>query len=1032
MKPRILTLQAFGPFAGRQDIDFTALPADALFLIHGPTGAGKTAILDGLCYALYGVTSGDERSAREMRSHHAAEGCETLVEFEFTLGRRRFRVNRAPEQERPAQRAGRDGQRGTVTVPARAELAEWRAAAWHPLAAKTTEVSDRIVALLGFEANQFRQVILLPQGRFRDFLAADSRDRERILEALFATERYKGLQERLQGSARQLETLAREGHARRAALLAQAELADADALNRRLQESRAVLVQLAADGARLQAQEQACQQALAAGEALAARFREQAAARADLERRLAADCALMPQRQRRQRARQARDLAPLHRLAQEARTQAAELAARLATTGAAAARAQQAALTAATDLGKEEQRQPERQAAAQEVARLEGLQDAVSRLAASASALTQAQAAAATVATEHATLHTRVQDLTNRRNGLATEIAALLPVAGRNEALGLQLQQVEAQQQALAAAATAAAELKRRSAAAAQSATAFAQAEAAWRQADQNHRDLEQAWRHGQAGALARQLVAGQPCPVCGSTNHPEPATDAAAVPGDAELDQAQAGVKAAEARREQARQAWQALQQAQAAQAATVQACSETLAHCGNPQGDPVAGQYRGLQAALADATRATIRLAAARDELAALEGQLAAQGPALERARQAAEEAKVRVAAAGILEQERSAAVPTELRAPAALAHALAAQARRLEQLDGQLQGARRRAQEAATAHAVAMATAEAAMAQATAAETARDKATAALVDALGPAGFADEADLVAATLDGASLGALEQALQDHDLALAAARERLLRADAGVGSAAAPDVAALQEELRRVRAGVDHHRDARTQRQRLLESDTRTAQMLAELGQELARIEQRFGVLGHLAEIANGHNSRRLTFQRYVLAALLDDVLRQASLRLRAMSRGRYTLRRREDVGDGRRAGGLDLEVCDDFTGRPRPAGTLSGGEGFMAALALALGLSDVVQGYAGGIQLDTLFIDEGFGSLDPESLDMALQTLIDLRQQGRLVGIISHVEELKRQIDLGIEVTLSATGSRVRVGPTLAPTAGGGTAA
>ncbi|MDD2408175.1 MAG: SMC family ATPase, partial [Tepidiphilus sp.] len=176
---------------------------------------------------------------------------------------------------------------------------------------------------------------------------------------------------------------------------------------------------------------------------------------------------------------------------------------------------------------------------------------------------------------------------------------------------------------------------------------------------------------------------------------------------------------------------------------------------------------------------------------------------------------------------------------------------------------------------------------------------------------------------------------------------------------------------------------------------------------------------VMGHLAGIANGDNGKKLTFQRFVLAALLDDVLRQASLRLRTMSRGRYSLQRREDVADARRASGLDLEVFDEYTGRSRPASTLSGGESFMAALSLALGLSDVVQAYAGGIQLDTLFIDEGFGSLDPESLDMAMKALGELRQKGRMIGIISHVDELKRQIDVGIEVIRGRSGSHVQVG-------------
>jgi exonuclease SbcC len=197
-----------------------------------------------------------------------------------------------------------------------------------------------------------------------------------------------------------------------------------------------------------------------------------------------------------------------------------------------------------------------------------------------------------------------------------------------------------------------------------------------------------------------------------------------------------------------------------------------------------------------------------------------------------------------------------------------------------------------------------------------------------------------------------------------------------------------------------------------------TDTLARLDEIAHESGAIEAEYAVVGHLSDIANGNNGRNLTFQRYVLAALLDDVLRAASVRLSAMSRGRYQLQRREDVADARRAAGLDLEVFDEYTGRNRPASTLSGGEGFMASLSLALGLSDVVQAYAGGVQLDTLFIDEGFGSLDLESLDMAMKALIDLQERGRTVGVISHVEEMKQQIDVAIEVVPGLRGSRVRL--------------
>ncbi|NGO89290.1 MAG: SMC family ATPase, partial [Halomonas sp.] len=171
-------------------------------------------------------------------------------------------------------------------------------------------------------------------------------------------------------------------------------------------------------------------------------------------------------------------------------------------------------------------------------------------------------------------------------------------------------------------------------------------------------------------------------------------------------------------------------------------------------------------------------------------------------------------------------------------------------------------------------------------------------------------------------------------------------------------------------------------------------------------------------LSEVANGRTGNRISLQRFVLGVLLDDVLIQASARLVRMSRGRYQLVRREDPSKGNKASGLELDVADTYTGKNRPVATLSGGESFMAALALALGLSDVVQAYAGGIQLDTLFIDEGFGSLDQDALDQAIAMLSELQMSGRMIGIISHVSELKEQMPIRIDVLPSRQGSTVVV--------------
>ena len=191
---------------------------------------------------------------------------------------------------------------------------------------------------------------------------------------------------------------------------------------------------------------------------------------------------------------------------------------------------------------------------------------------------------------------------------------------------------------------------------------------------------------------------------------------------------------------------------------------------------------------------------------------------------------------------------------------------------------------------------------------------------------------------------------------------------------------------------------------------------QQLTELKAQTADLHAQYAIIGTLSDVANGATGKRISLQRFVLSVLLDDVLLQASQRLTLMSKGRYRLLRRQDAIGGNAAAGLDLEVEDSYTDKSRPVATLSGGESFMAALSLALGLSDVVQSYAGGIKLDTLFIDEGFGSLDPESLDLAIKTLIDLQATGRTIGIISHVSELKEQMSLRIDVKSARDGSSI----------------
>ena len=198
-------------------------------------------------------------------------------------------------------------------------------------------------------------------------------------------------------------------------------------------------------------------------------------------------------------------------------------------------------------------------------------------------------------------------------------------------------------------------------------------------------------------------------------------------------------------------------------------------------------------------------------------------------------------------------------------------------------------------------------------------------------------------------------------------------------------------------------------------LKSNVKIFDEVNNISNAILKNEKEYSIIGNLAKVATGNNKSRITFERYVLAAFLNDILTAANLRLGKMTNGRYILNRTEELERKNKQSGLELEVYDNYTGKSRHVKTLSGGEGFKASLSMALGLSDVVQSYSGGVQLDTMFIDEGFGTLDQESLDSAINCLIDLQKTGRLVGIISHVQELKERIDTRLEVTSSTTGSK-----------------
>ncbi|TPQ30362.1 AAA family ATPase [Cupriavidus pinatubonensis] len=1014
MRPLHLTMQAFGPFSGTEAIDFTRLGEQAFFLIHGPTGAGKTTLLDAVCFALYGDTSGGERSAQAMRSANAAPGLRTEVALEFSLGEKRYRVVRSPAQERPKQRG-----EGMVNETLKAQLDAWDGDGWVSKAGQPAKVTEAVRELLGFDSAQFRQVIVLPQGRFRELLTASSQARQSILERLFRTELYRRVEELLKGEAAGIKREAERIGDQRQALLGQFEMESTETL-------AAGIAQLQQELGDLQQQEQAAratlaaaQSALQAGEQVEARLRERADAQAAHDALLARKATVDEQRVRLQAARRAAQAWPA--VQQMETAQRDQQTAQGAVEQAAGALRQQQAEAAHSGerLQAELARGDAREAAQRRVMEFEALLPRARQLGSLRQSLDAAQKQQGdTVAARDRA----AQSLAQRQAELASseeEQRRAQMLAAQAQALSLQLQAVQARAKQIA-------RYRQTGQAVAKAREAFARSDAAATRAATGRESAravlaatESAWRTGQAARLAAALTAGDTCPVCGGTDHPSLAQHSGELVSDDALEHARIASREADDLVLRAANARHAAQ-------ADVERLSEQLAELEADIGDGALRTVESTAQALAAQTAELERdLAAAQASAARLqrmpaviEERRSALATADDLHRKACAAVESAAQALAQLQGEWRAAcaqLPEDLRVPQAIEAALQQVRKQMAVLVAALESAQAADKHATAALARAEAASQSALATQVRTGERLQEARSAADAMLAASGFADMAAFSAARLDAAAMEGLDDAVRRYDEALAVAAHGLSRAIAAAEGLSAPDIDGLRTAASTAAAGVEDLVRRQADRGRMRDNLLQCQRQLDALAAANSEIEARYAVLGRLAEVANGNNPRRMTFQRFVLATLLDEVLEAASVRLLAMSRGRYTLQRVREQTDQRSAGGLDLEVFDYDTGAARPANTLSGGEGFLASLSLALGLADVVQSRSGGIQLDTLFVDEGFGTLDPESLDFAIRTLLDLQQAGRLVGIISHVAELRERIDVRLEVKPGAAGSR-----------------
>ena len=873
MRPERLRISAFGPYAGEEDMDFSVLENHTLFLICGPTGAGKSTILDAMCYALYGKTSGAVRSGEDLRSNYVGYDRKTYVEFDFAIGDRHYRIYRSPTQLLERQKGDRSK---PVEHKGKADFYEIDEEGREKSHITSKGVDSAVEKLLGVGVEQFRQIILLPQGDFRKLLLADSSDRQKIMEQLFQTGIYLVFEKRLQEETQKLKTEYSRGELQRTTLLETCRSESEEELEKQTETNEKILKEKETEFMQADKEQQVFLRAYDEANMLHGAFLR-------LE---TAETALKRMEEKRKEKEELRRHIKMIRAAQSVTKEWSE-----------AVNAKKQQRTAA-----------------------ETLEKAAADLPVKEKAKAEAEQALALFEKEKPKQKERIEmkgKLEQYRNPSRSYGTAKREAERLVGIYAVKQKEAERLREQVSAAEKKAAEDKK------------------------NWLCRNRIFMEGQAFVLAEKLTDGQPCPVCGSLSHPAPA--AAGEDRITEKD-----VKDAERQMHLSEDAEKKIRhEAEAYQAKDLAAAKESA--------DKAMTVLYELEKNLPAAYRDSLAL---EKEIKDLETRISSFEKSLEQAEEKRKNAET-------------------------IYQALKEQKELLEKQAGEFLKV-------------------------------SEEKNRILKIKVAEAGFTDWFECSRYMKEVPRLEAYENDLKIYDQSVHAEEEKIKGEKEKTAGKTKPDMNDWNEKRMKLLESMKRFAAEKAEKETELKKQKETLKKLYQLKETQKEIGEKYSLVAHLWEIAQGKETG-INLERFVLGALLDAVTEKANLRLMEMSGNRYELlRKRGERSDGRKKAGLDLEVFDGNTGRARPAATLSGGETFLASLSLALGLADVVQEYAGGVHLDAMFIDEGFGSLDSESLDLAMKTLQELKGQNRLIGLISHVGGLEERIPAKLRVTKTQTGS------------------
>lgn len=1020
MRPIKLVMTAFGPYKDREVIDFTELKDHRLFVISGKTGAGKTTIFDAICFALYGSASGEDRNdPKHLRSDFADDDVYTSVELIFELRDRLYRIKR----QQPHIKEGNKTPTGD-----RYEFYEIVGEHEIPCVERqiVSEINKKVEELIGLTREQFIQIVMLPQGEFQKFLTSKTENKEEILRRIFKTERYTFITQKLKEKKQLAEEDYKQEKQIRDRYIAdiQAAVPERDSvLFERLKEENynpyqiiegleeeALFYRQQIDG--LTRKEKEAEAAynkkleeFHKANSLNQKFNELEQKEKQLEELKEKEQAIKEKEQQLQLAKKAGKVESYEVQVNHFRQETKEKEMQLRSAENTYNECLQSLKKAEKTYEREKAKEPEREKLKKQLDKykewlpdVKKVNEKKTQLAAMKIGLGKQKVEAGRLETElkekkelKNTLNERIKAAEAKVSTLPEQMERLMELREQYKAVFkyIKLKNEVGQMQS---------KLKTM--------------EAEYIRARKEYEKTESLWLDGQASRLAAHLHDGEPCPVCGSKEHPAKATGKMNAPSREELERVKKAFQDLDLAYSRLKAIWQDKKEELEQEAAVISRYQLSLEQI-DQELQNIEEEGKRLNRETKQLQKEKKQLTGLKNDDEKLEKALAKLEHDWETKRNAYQELLTKYKAEKAVYEHELSRIPETYRTLSRLEEEISTAEQQIKELEDAWNTAQKQLEEAKQKTTSAQANVESLRKQREESEKNRIKAEQEFIAAVNGAGFPDEESYRAAKLPEEQKELLETQIHTYYQNMRALEIQVAEYRQDLAGQTKADLEKLKEEAGQLKEAYERIHEQLLKSKQYLEAINRYKENIIQSNEKLQKYEHRLNIVTELYDMIRGQNEKRLSFERYLQIEFLEKILISANERLQKLSNGQYLLKRSERQEARGKQSGLGLDVYDAITGQTRDVKTLSGGEKFNASLSLALGMTDVIQSYQGGVSIETMFIDEGFGSLDDEALTKAVDTLIDLQKSGRMVGVISHVQELKNTIPAILEVIKTKEG-------------------